>query len=32
MREIPDEVAPEYFRPSFKDVFRQLQREKALEP
>jgi len=32
MREILDEVDPEYFRPSFKDVFRQLQRGKALEP
>jgi len=31
MREILDEVDPEYFRPSFKDVFRQLQRGKALE-
>ena len=31
MREILDEVDPEYFRPSFKDAFRQLQRGKALE-
>ena len=32
MREILDEVGPDYFRPSFKDIFRQLQRGKALEP
>jgi hypothetical protein len=31
MGEILDEISPEYFRPSFKDVFRQLQRGKALE-
>ncbi len=32
MREIPDPVSPESFRPVFKSVFRQLQRGKALEP
>lgn len=32
MGEILDEISPEYFRPSFKDAFRQLQRGKALEP
>ena len=32
MREILDPVSPESLRPSFKSVFRQLQRGKALEP
>ena len=32
MREILDEVDPERLRPVFGDVFRQLQRGKALEP
>jgi len=32
MREILDEVAPEHLRDAFGDVFRQLQRGKALEP
>lgn len=32
MREILDPVAPEYLRDVFGDVFRQLQRGKALEP
>jgi hypothetical protein len=32
MREILDPVDPEHLRPSFGDVFRQLQRGKALEP
>jgi len=32
MRTILDEVDPESLRPVFKDVFRQLQRGKALEP
>lgn len=32
MREILDEVAPECLRDAFRDVFRQLQRGKALEP
>jgi hypothetical protein len=32
MREILDEVDPEHLRDSFGDVFRQLQRGKALEP
>jgi len=32
MRTILDEVSPEALRPMFKDVFRQLQRGKALEP
>lgn len=32
MREILDQVAPEHLRASFGDVFRQLQRGKALEP
>ena len=32
MRTILDPVDPEYLRPLFKDVFRQLQRGKALEP
>jgi len=32
MRERLDPVAPEWLRPSFKSVFRQLQRGKALEP
>jgi hypothetical protein len=32
MREIIDPVLPESLRPSFKSVFRQLQRGKALEP
>lgn len=31
-REILDPVDPEHLRPSFGDVFRQLQRGKALEP
>jgi hypothetical protein len=31
MREILDEVAPEYLRPVFKEVFRQVQRGKVLE-
>src|SRR6516164_8613654 len=31
MREILDEVDPDQLRPLFKDVFRQLQRGKALE-
>jgi len=32
MREILDEVSPKDISPVFKDVFRQLQRGKALEP
>ena len=32
MREILDEVSPKYISPIFKDVFRKLQRGKALEP
>jgi len=32
MREILDPVSPEWLRPVFKSVFRQLQRGKALEP
>jgi hypothetical protein len=32
MREILDEVDPEHLRDAFGDVFRQLQRGKALEP
>lgn len=32
MREILDEVDPEWLRPLFSNVFRQLQRGKALEP
>lgn len=32
MREILDQVVPEHLRASFGDVFRQLQRGKALEP
>lgn len=32
MREILDPVDPEFLRPAFNDVFRQLQRGKALEP
>jgi hypothetical protein len=32
MRTILDEVNPEELRPAFKDVFRELQRGKALEP
>src|ERR1700733_996936 len=32
MRTILDEVSPEDLRPAFRDVFRQLQRGKALEP
>jgi len=32
MREILDPLAPEHLRPVFGDVFRQLQRGKALEP
>ena len=32
MREILDPLAPEHLRPAFGDVFRQLQRGKALEP
>jgi hypothetical protein len=32
MREILDPVDPEHLRDSFGDVFRQLQRGKALEP
>jgi hypothetical protein len=32
MRTILDEVPPENLRPAFRDVFRQLQRGKALEP
>src|SRR4029079_2992190 len=32
MREILDPLDPEQLRPLFKDVFRQLQRGKALEP
>ena len=32
MREVLDPVDPEHLRPSFADVFRQLQRGKALEP
>ena len=32
MREILDQVDPEHLRPVFGDVFRQLQRGKALEP
>jgi hypothetical protein len=32
MREILDPLDPEYLRPVFGDVFRQLQRGKALEP
>ncbi len=31
MREILDEVYPQYIRPGFTDVFRKLQRGKALE-
>ncbi|MCP5005293.1 MAG: transposase, partial [Planctomycetes bacterium] len=31
MREVLDEVFPKYIRPSFKDVYRKLQRGKALE-
>ena len=32
MREILDEVDPEQLRDTFRDIFRQLQRGKALEP
>lgn len=32
MREINDEIDPKYLSPVFKDIFRQLQRGKALEP
>src|SRR3989449_5313265 len=32
MRQILDPVSPEWLRPVFKSVFRQLQRGKALEP
>src|ERR671938_1103588 len=32
MREILDPVSPKWLRPVFKNVFRQLQRGKALEP
>ena len=32
MRDILDPLDPEYLRPLFGDVFRQLQRGKALEP
>jgi hypothetical protein len=32
MRSILDPLDPEFLRPLFKDVFRQLQRGKALEP
>src|SRR5271157_3529234 len=32
LRELLDPVDPEHLRPLFKDVFRQLQRGKALEP
>ena len=32
MREILDPVNPDHLRPLFRDVFRQLQRGKALEP
>src|SRR6267143_670239 len=32
MREILDPVSPQWLRPVFKSVFRQLQRGKALEP
>jgi len=32
MREILDRVDPQLLRPLFNDVFRQLQRGKALEP
>src|SRR5215831_7946128 len=32
MREILDPVSPKWLRPLFKNVFRQLQRGKALEP
>ena len=32
MREIIDDVAPEYLRPAFLSIFGQLQRGKALEP
>src|SRR5499433_332091 len=32
MREILDPVSPKWLRPIFKNVFRQLQRGKALEP
>ena len=32
MRVILDEVEPDHLRPGFQDVFRQLQRGKALEP
>jgi len=32
MRTLLDEVAPEDLRPAFRDVFRQVQRGKALEP
>lgn len=32
LRKIIDQVAPSEFRPAFKNLFRQLQRGKALEP
>ena len=32
MREILDPLKPDLLRPLFHDVFRQLQRGKALEP
>lgn len=32
MREIIDDVTPEYLRPAFLSIFGQLQRGKALEP
>jgi len=32
MREILDPISPQALRPGFKNVFRQLQRGKALEP
>jgi len=32
MRTIIDEVGSDYLRPPYRDVFRQLQRGKALEP
>ena len=32
MRIILDQVLPDYIRPMYKDIFRQLQRGKALEP
>jgi hypothetical protein len=32
MREILDPVSPQWLRPVFKSIFRQLQRGKALEP